>query len=362
MPSRLVLIGSGETGPVMVTPHQQFLADVPARRGAAVFLDTPYGFQQNADELTSKITSHFNDSVGRAVGAVSLRSAEASATELATALAQLGQAEWVFAGPGSPTYALGVWDALGIGPALAAALQRGTVVLASAAAVTAGAFAVPVYEIYKVGQRPQWWEGIDLLGSATGLRAAVIPHFNNAEGGSHDTRYCYLGESRLQLLEQSLPADAFVLGIDEHTGLVFDLDLQTARVFGRGQVTLRKGAAVQRLDSGSELALGELKSMVGSLLAAAQPTAATATTTSVPRTAASPVAAEVAAAVAAVASPVVDRAATVGPFIDVLLQLRNAARTAGRWAEADQVRDLLAAEGVVVEDGRDGSSWRLADQ
>ena len=30
-----------------------------------------------------------------------------------------------------------------------------------------------------------------------GLDAVVIPHFDNAEGGNHDTRFCYLGERRL---------------------------------------------------------------------------------------------------------------------------------------------------------------------
>ena len=30
---------------------------------------------------------------------------------------------------------------------------------------------------------------------------SVIPHFDNAEGGNHDTRFCYLGERRLAVLE-----------------------------------------------------------------------------------------------------------------------------------------------------------------
>ena len=32
---------------------------------------------------------------------------------------------------------------------------------------------------------------------ATGLPAVVVPHYDNAEGGHHDTRFCYLGERRL---------------------------------------------------------------------------------------------------------------------------------------------------------------------
>ena len=95
-------------------------------------------------------------------------------------------------------------------------------VLASAAAATIGFAAVPVYEIYKAGAAPHWLDGLDLLG-VLGLKVAVIPHYDNAEGGNHDTRYCYLGERRLSRLERDLPADAAVLGVDEHTAAIFDL-------------------------------------------------------------------------------------------------------------------------------------------
>src|SRR5690606_30141052 len=47
------------------------------------------------------------------------------------------------------------------------------------------------------------------------LPVAVIPHYDNAEGGTHDTRYCYLGERRLSQLERQLPEEAAVLGIDD---------------------------------------------------------------------------------------------------------------------------------------------------
>ena len=76
-------------------------------------------------------------------------------------------------------------------------------------------------------------------GPATGLRAAIVPHYDNAEGGNHDTRFCYIGERRLRVLERSLPAGVFILGVDSHTGLVLDLDERTASVFGLGAVTVR---------------------------------------------------------------------------------------------------------------------------
>ena len=88
-----------------------------------------------------------------------------------------------------------------IPPALAGLLRNGGILtMASAAALTLGSVTIPVYEIYKVGEEPRWLEGLDLLGAATGLRAAVVPHYDNAEGGNHDTRFCYMGERRLRIL------------------------------------------------------------------------------------------------------------------------------------------------------------------
>jgi cysteinyl-tRNA synthetase len=44
--------------------------------------------------------------------------------------------------------------------------------------------------------------------------------------------------------------------------------------------------------------------------------------------------------------------------IEALLAERAAARAAKNWAESDRIRDQLKAEGVLVEDGKDGQRWR----
>jgi cysteinyl-tRNA synthetase len=44
--------------------------------------------------------------------------------------------------------------------------------------------------------------------------------------------------------------------------------------------------------------------------------------------------------------------------IDALVAQRMAARKAKDWAESDRIRDALAAEGVVLEDGPGGTIWR----
>jgi hypothetical protein len=172
-------------------------------------------------------------------------------------------ADWMFAGPGSPTYALAHWQA---GPVAAGLRDRvlagdGLTVLASAAAATAGRFTVPVYEIYKAGGAPRWLAGLDLLG-ALGLNVALIPHYDNAEGGRYDTRHCYLGERRLAVMERDLPADAAVLGVDEHTAVLIDLRTDGIEIRGRGGVTVRRSGDSVVLPSGTRLSVAELRDLV----------------------------------------------------------------------------------------------------
>ncbi len=128
----------------------------------------------------------------------------------------------------------------------------------SAAALTIGRATVPVYEIYKVGVDPYWLDGLDVL-AEVGLNVAVIPHYDNAEGGNHDTRFCYLGERRLAMLEPELPEGCFVLGIDEHTGVIMDLDADTAEIVGKGAVTLRRNGESVRIESGQTVPIDTLR-------------------------------------------------------------------------------------------------------
>ena len=48
------------------------------------------------------------------------------------------------------------------------------------------------------------------------------------------------------------------------------------------------------------------------------------------------------------------------PFIELLIALRADLREQKLWALADQVRDQLAALGVLLEDSQDGTTWRWA--
>ena len=44
-----------------------------------------------------------------------------------------------------------------------------------------------------------------------------------------------------------------------------------------------------------------------------------------------------------------------------LIAARLAARAEKNWAESDRIRDQLSAMGVVLEDGKGGTTWRLAE-
>ena len=261
LPRLLCIMGSGETAPTMTSVHASLLERLGPPPVPAVLLDTPFGFQENADDISARAVHYFSHNVGYPIEVATFRDREtASPLVVETMLAKIAAARYVFSGPGSPTYALRQWRGSGVPPLLAGKLRDGgCVTFASAAAVGLGVVALPVYEVYKVGEAPRWEEGLDLM-SAVGLRIAVIPHYDNAEGGTHDTRYCYMGERRLRILEGMLPEGVDILGVDEHTAAIFDLDAGTVSVLGRGGVTWRHQRESRRVERGSTIPVASLAS------------------------------------------------------------------------------------------------------
>jgi hypothetical protein len=267
LPRLLVIMGSGETAPTMKDVHRAVfdrIAAVTGGRVDAVLIDTPFGFQENAQTLAAKTAEYFMDTAGRHVDIAGLgRTDTGDVVALETAIARIRSADWVFAGPGSPTFALEQWRGTVLPDTLADKLRvggpGGAVVFSSAAALTLGRATIPVYEIYKAGRDPYWVDGLDLL-TPLGLPVTVIPHYDNKDGGNHDTSKCFLGERRLRIMEAELDEDVFVFGVDEHTGVIIDLDAETAEVMGRGGVTLRRGGVSVRIEAGATVALEVLRS------------------------------------------------------------------------------------------------------
>jgi cyanophycinase-like exopeptidase len=259
LPRILTIMGSGETAPTMVTTHRALAARL-SKSARALLLDTPYGFQENAAELADKAKEYFRTSINLELDVAGMtRIVGADTLVVERAMQLVSDSHYVFAGPGSPTYALRQWEGTQFAELIRAKLRGGGIVtFASAAALTLGRFTLPVYEIYKVGEDPRWLNGLDVL-SGIGINAVVIPHYNNQEGALHDTRFCYMGERRLSMLESELPEEVYVLGVDEHTALVIDLDAESARVMGKGVVTLRVRGHSTEIPSGETFNLDRLR-------------------------------------------------------------------------------------------------------
>jgi hypothetical protein len=367
---RLILMGSGEIAPTMVATHRAGMAG----HAAVVVMDTPFGFQENADELTDRIAAYFRTSLGAEVTVASLRTVLSTPVEVERALLLVRTGHYVFAGPGSPSYALRVWRPAGMADALRSVIAGGgTVTLASAAALTAGFATIPVYEIYKVGEDPHWLEGMDLT-SPFGLACVVVPHWNNAEGGTHDTSRCYVGERRLTRLESQL--DVGILGIDEHTAVTIDFGEGSLKVSGAATATLR-GVETIVLESGDGIDLSE----ASRVLAGSRPVAAVVDhgpgaafqealrDGDVDAVLAAMLAAEdgdreslrsmIVALGEAARSGLVDPRQVVSGYVELLLDLRRSARTERRFEESDLIRQRLADLGVEVRDTAGGVEWEL---
>ena len=265
--------------------------------------------------------------------------------------------------------------------------EGGTVCFASAASLTLGTRTIPVYQIYKVGDPAHWHTGLGVT-ERLGLPMVVVPHWNNTEGGTHDTSRCYVGLRRLT--DMAAECEEGILGLDEHTATTIDFAAGTVTVTGAGGISIigPHGAGLGnhefRVESGSTISLDELKER----LTEDGATRPVATRKTVPPTFREALdAGDAEAALAAIleveatsegepaqrailrsmlvdlgraaAGGLTDPAEVVGPFVDLLLGLRADLRGKGDYDGADAVRDGLTAIGVEVRDTPAGPEWVL---
>jgi peptidase E len=405
----IAIMGSGETTDSMVRVHRQLLGGLPPPV-KAVFLDTPAGFQTNADDLYEKSREYFQKRLDQPLERAGFKSArQISPVEAEKAYQTLRRADYIFVGPGSPTYALKNWRGTPIPQILRERIQEGgCFVAASAAALTLGRFTIPVYEVYKVGEDLFWADGLDLLGEF-GFPLAVIPHWNNAEGGTHDTRFCYLGEMRLHRLEEMLPPGVSILGIDEHTACVLDFKAEQVLIKGVGTVTIRRGQRQKVFKDGETLPLAEFRGLISppadapsaspappptsppppvlfreeleslqkdfeSFLAQNRGTAVVDTLIRIDKLIWKSCAEfedeeRIAKAREMFRASIVhlglrfdecpkDLDSVLAPLLKILLDLRDRLRLAKQWAAADEIRDQLVLAGILIEDTPEGPRWR----
>lgn len=405
-------MGSGETAPSLVGVHRALLAGLSTPR--CCWLDTPYGFQENADILSAKTAEFFRQALGQTLQLAHYRSSTEPEVQKQLCYQRVRECNYLFSGPGSPSYAQLHWSRSEL-PGLFLEKLRSpetVLVMASAAACTLGALCLPVYEIYKVGQEPHWLPGLNLL-PALGFPAVILPHYNNTVGGNHDTRFCYLGERRLQALEEQLEPTLWVWGLDEHTAVILDLEKKVFEVQGKGGFTLRHHGVSRFFESGSQGSLDQLRepSVDGTAVVSSPGPGnqeAVAVAQGVILDLARPLEQKFAASLVAgdglgAAQALLDfeqllldwsgdsdvhhwqmarssfrgllaqigQAAERGlgnpreplaPFVDSLLQLREQARAEREYARADWIRQRLLAAGVEVQDTPEGTRWSLTSE
>ena len=261
-PGLIALFGSGETSASGRRVHDWVLRRLNAPIRLAV-LETPAGFQPNSAGVADEVARFFRTRLPNHRLQVEVIPARKRGTPLSpdnrAIVAPLRQANAIFLGPGSPTYAVRQLEGSLLWQTLVARHRLGAaIILASAATIAASAQALPVYEIYKVGDDLHWCPGLDLLGEF-GLSLAFVSHWDNSDGGAElDTSHCFMGRARFERLLALLPFGTDVVGIDEHTALVMELQAGECHVMGRGGVTLLRGERELRFSHGQAFPIAEL--------------------------------------------------------------------------------------------------------
>lgn len=247
--------------------HEEVLSRFPSPVRVAI-LPTPAGFQPNADAVAERLADFVRRSLvnhrpevvvvdAKRRGGDDSGAGDPDDPRVAVALEG---ARYLFAGPGSPTYMVRRLADTLTWAAVRRAWQAGAgLALASAAAVAIGAHALPVYEIYKVGDDLGWRPGLDLCADI-GLELATVPHWNNSEGGvGLDTSRSYVGRERFERLSELLPPSAVVVGLDEHTSCIVDAAAGTVDVRGQGTMTVLRARDETVIPAGERASIDLLR-------------------------------------------------------------------------------------------------------
>lgn len=338
-PGPIVLFGSGETLPPSGKAHE-YVAERLGPKFKLAILETPAGFEPNSNAVAGAVGEFLARRLQNYQPEIRVVPARKKGSEFspddANLLKEMLDADWLFMGPGSPTYAVRqLSDSLALRYLIALQRLGVPISLASAAVLAISAMTLPVYEIYKVGEDLHWKNGLDLLG-AYGLRCIFVPHWNNTDGGEAlDTSRCYMGQDRFNQLIGQLPEPYPIIGIDEHTALVIDFENDCGCVLGKGSVTLiGLGTEEQKFNAGSRFSLyllGEYR--IPNIDTVVQPAIHD-------------------VVIAARSSSETSEGPAAA--IQQLVEQREAARAQQNWAEADRLRAEIEAAGWELRDTVEG--------
>jgi cyanophycinase-like exopeptidase len=335
---QIAFLGSGETSLAGGRIFESLARSLPQPLKIAI-LETPAGFELNSDQVAGRVAEFMGVRLQNYKPRIDVIPARKRGTDFSPEdpeiLKPLLSADMIFMGPGSPTYAVRqlkgslAWDILRARHRLGA-----TLVFASAATISIGAWVLPVYEIFKVGEDIHSVPGLNLFDDF-GLTLSFIPHWNNAEGGVDlDTSRCFVGLDRFNEWCNNLPPENTTLGLDEHTGIIFDFQTGECQVLGVSSVSLVRVCDPEIYAAGASFpldVLGEVR---------------------IPESLDTGIPAEVWEMVTVANKPQDD---TPSDKVLALIEQRQKARAEKNWAESDRLRDEIAALGWTVQDTPEGA-------
>lgn len=233
----LVLFGSGEMSSVGRGIHEYVFKEMGCKIKIAI-ITSPAGFQPNVKKVHEEIADFFMSSLSNFNPSTEIVyiSTKKDANDKSLA-SKIEKANYIFMGPGSPTYAVHVLRDSLVYEKIKQQVSSGSasLSLSSAAVLAFSKWCLPVYEIYKVGADLYWEKGLNLYSSLFDS-STFIPHFNNNEGADKtDTARCYMGIDRFEKLLKIFPGGK-LCGIDEQTAMVFDFKKGKKVIIGKGKL------------------------------------------------------------------------------------------------------------------------------
>jgi hypothetical protein len=337
---RIAFLGSGETSLAGGRIFESLAHLVPDPLHVAV-METTAGFELNSFQVAGRVADFLQIRLQNYKPTIDIIPARKQGTEFSPdnpeILKPLLTANIIFMGPGSPSYAVRqlkgtlAWDIIRARHRLGA-----TLIFASAATISVGAWALPVYEIYKAGEDVHTKLGLNLFADY-GMNLSFVPHWNNAEGGIDlDTSRCFFGIERFDQWRKLLPAENILVGLDEHSGIIVDFDKASCEVSGVSSVSVLKQNSMEIYPAGAKFSLSELGQF---------------TPPSSVEQGLRPDAWEM--VVNAVKVEVKEEDTPPTEALE-LLEQRKDARTRKDFAESDRLRDQIAVLGWTVLDSKEG--------
>ncbi len=261
-PGKIAFLGSGETSLAGGRIFEALVRDLKEPLRIAL-METPAGFELNSAQVVGRVGEFMASRLQNYKPVIDIvparKKGSAFSPDDPEVLKPLLYANLIFMGPGSPTYAIRqlkdtlAWDMIRARHRLGAAL-----IFASAATISVGAHALPVYEVYKVGQDMHVVDGLDFFRDF-GLHLSFVPHWNNADGGVDlDTSRCFVGMDRFADWCGMVPLENTTVGLDEHTGILLDFEKGVCEVSGVSSVSLVRQCIPEMHPAGATFDLKEL--------------------------------------------------------------------------------------------------------